>query len=74
MSPENKKKEKNWRLDAMKAFGNDQRLYKRNDFRCLKPSKYTPPENWTYYDMEDYRAAKTKDELENVKGKVSQNS
>ena len=62
------------KIDARFAYRTDQRLYKASDYRCLKPSKYTPPEDWTYYDMEDYRAAKTKDELENVKGKLSQNS
>ena len=61
------KKNKNWILDAMEAFGNDQRLFKRNDYRCLKPSNTKRPEKWSYYDLEGFRAARTEDELNKVK-------
>ena len=70
MSKNQKEKNKNWALDAMEAFGNDQRLYKRNDYICLKPSNKTP-ENWAYYDMKGFRAAETKDQLNRVKGTIS---
>ena len=64
------KKERNspWRFNAIEGFGNDLKLYKQNDYRCLKQSNETHPENWTYYDMKGYREAKTKDELKHTKG------
>ena len=68
-----KEKNKNWILDAMEAFGNDQRLYKRNDYRCLKPSKDKKPEDWAYYEMKGFRAAETKEQLNSVQGTVSPN-
>ena len=55
------------KLDALLAFENDQRMYKKNDYRCLKPSNKTKPEQWAYYDMKGFRAAKTEHELEKVK-------
>ena len=54
----------------MEAFGNDQRLFKRNDYRCLKPSD-KKPEEWTYYEMKGFRAAKTEEQLNNVQGTLS---
>ena len=42
-------------------------MFKRNDFRCLKPSETKDPKKWSYYDMKGYREAKTKEELENVR-------
>ena len=60
-----------WAFDAMRTFGNDERLYKRNDYRCLKPSNDEKPENWKYYDMKGFRAAKTKEEFNNIKGNNS---
>ena len=62
-------KNKNWMHDAMGAFGNDQRLYKRNDYRCLKPSNKTP-EDWDYFDMKGFRSATTQEQLNNVKGNM----
>ena len=41
-------------------------FYKRFDNRCLKPVKNKPPREWPHYDMEQFRAAKTEEELKNV--------
>ena len=68
LSKYHEKINKYWAFDARQNFGNDKRLYKRNDYRCLKPSKDIHPENWTYYDMDDFRAAKTQKDLKNMKG------
>ena len=54
-------------LDAMVSFNTDHVLYKRNDYRCLKPSKTKSPEDWPYYEMRGFRAAKSHKELESVK-------
>ena len=42
-------------------------MYKKSDYRCLKPSNTTKPDKWSYYDMEGFRAAKTVDEMKKVK-------
>ena len=55
------------KIDARYNYRTDQRLYKKSDYRCMKPSNRTKPEKWSYYDMEGFRAAKTKDELKKVK-------
>ena len=41
-------------------------FYKRFDNRCLKPVKNKPPREWPHYDMEQFRAAKTEEELKNI--------
>ena len=41
-------------------------MWKNYDFRCLKPKKGLKPEDWPHYEMNGYRAAKTKEELNNV--------
>ena len=56
------------KIDARYNYRTDQRLYKKSDYRCMKPSNRTKPEKWSYYDMEGFRAAKTRDELKKVKG------
>ena len=58
---------KEGRIDARIAFANNQRMFKQNDFRCLKPISFIEPRKWPYYDMEGFRAAKSKKELQNVK-------
>ena len=49
-------------FDAMESFKTDQRMYKQHDYRCLKPSKKKPPNKWSYYEMEGFRAAKSEEE------------
>ena len=41
-------------------------FYKRADNRCLKPVQNKPPNKWPHYDMEQFRAAKTEEELKKV--------
>ena len=55
------------KIDAGLAFGTDQRMYKQNDYRCLKPKSTVKPGKWPYYEMEGFRTAKSKEELEKVK-------
>ena len=55
------------KIDAYVGYSVDQRMYKKNDFRCLKPSNTTETEKWTYYEMKGFREAKSKEELNNVK-------
>ena len=42
-------------------------MYKRYDYRCLKPLKNISSEKWPYYEMHGFRNAKTKKDLEQVK-------
>ena len=58
---------KNAKVDAAIGFSVDLPMYKQHDFRCLKPSNKTKPEKWPHYEMEGFRRAKTKAELQNVK-------
>ena len=53
-------------VDAVIGFGIDMKMWKNRDFRCLKPESSLDPENWPHYEMKGFRAAKNKDELENV--------
>ena len=41
-------------------------MYKGYDFRCLKPKAGVPSEKWPHYEMQAFRAAKTKEELKKV--------
>ena len=41
-------------------------LYKKPDYRCLKPKPGLPSSKWPHYDMEQFRAAKTEKELQRV--------
>ena len=42
-------------------------MYKAPDYRCLKPKKGVPSSEWPHFEMDGFRAAKTKQELANVK-------
>ena len=54
-------------IDSKSGFNTDRKMWKVNDFRCLKPKEDVNPEDWPHYEMHGYRAAKNKEELENVK-------
>lgn len=41
-------------------------LYKKEDFRCLKPKEGIPSTKWPYYEMKAHRKANTKEKLEQV--------
>ena len=51
---------------AILGFSTDIKMYKSNDFRCLKPKDGVPIEKWPHYEMHGYRAAKSEEELEEV--------
>ena len=53
-------------IDAKSGINPNQKIWKVNDFRCLKPKEDVKPDQWPYYEMRGYRAAKNKEELENV--------
>ena len=55
------------KIDARHNYMANQRMYKKSDYRCLKPSNITKPEKWAYYEMEGFRAATSEDDLKNVK-------
>ena len=55
------------KFDATFAYFNDMRLFKQNDYRCLKASNSVKPEKWPHYEMKGYRNAKTSEDLEKVK-------
>ena len=42
-------------------------MYKKEDFRCLKPKKGIPSAKWPHYEMKAHRKARTKQELDAVK-------
>ena len=52
-------------VDAKTGFLVDMKMYKGPDYRCLKP-KEGPSSEWPHYDMNQYRRAKTTEELEKV--------
>ena len=54
-------------FDAIDGYKNDQRMYKQHDYRCLKPVKDNPAEEWPYYEMNGFRSAKAEEELRKVK-------
>ena len=54
-------------MDAAVHFDIHERLYKKNDYRCLKPDSKRKPEKWSHYKMEEYRSAKTEEDLKKVK-------
>jgi len=60
-------KNKEGTMDAAFGFDSHGRLYKKNDFRCLKPDSKRKPEKWSHYNMEEYRSAKTEEDLKKVK-------
>ena len=51
---------------ATAGFSIDMTMYKGYDFRCLKPKAGVSSEKWPHYEMQAYRAAKTKEELKKV--------
>lgn len=53
-------------VSATDGFKIDRHLWKNRDYRCIKPKDNVNPENWPHYEMEGYRNAKTKEELESV--------
>ena len=55
------------KINAKIGFETDMKMWKNNDFRCLKPTDIHNPEEWPHYEMHGYRAAKNKEELEKVK-------
>ena len=52
--------------DAGATFETDNRMYKADDYRCLKPIKGVPSSKWPHYEMDGFRKAKTKRELKAV--------
>ena len=54
-------------VTAAQGFSTDMRMYKYQDFRCLKPKKGIPSEKWPHYEMQAYRTALTKKDLKKVK-------
>ena len=50
----------------MTGYSLDMELYKKPDYRCLKPKPGLPSSKWPHYDMEQFRAAKTEKELQKV--------
>ena len=53
-------------VDAATGYQTDMRMYKYPDFRCLKPKPGLPSSKWPHYDMENYRTARTKQQLQRV--------
>ena len=52
--------------NAHYGFSTDARMYKSYDFRCLKPKPGIPSGQWPHYEMTQFRAAKSKQELDRV--------
>ena len=51
-------------ITARMGYQVDMKMYKTNDYRCLKPIGGRPSVEWPHYDMASHRAAKTETELE----------
>ena len=54
-------------VNAAIGFSTDHIMYKKSDYRCLKPKEKIPSKDWPHYEMEAYREAKSKTDLEKVK-------
>ena len=48
-------------------FFSDQHLYKKADYRCLKPDSHGDPKKWHRYEAAGFRKAFNKEMLENTK-------
>ena len=57
---------KNKALGAIAGYSLDMHLYKKPDFRCLKPKPDLPYSKWPHYDMPQFREAKTEEDLQKV--------
>ena len=53
-------------MDAIMGYTTDMKMYKYDDFRCLKPQPDLPSSQWPHYDMKQHRTAKTTEELNKV--------
>jgi len=53
-------------VNAKIGFETDRKMWKKGDYRCLKPKENLEPENWPHYEMKGFRSANTKDQLDNV--------
>ena len=51
-------------VSAKMGYQVDMKLYKANDYRCLKPIAGRPSIEWPHYYMASFRAAKTESELQ----------
>ena len=51
-------------VSAKMGYQVDMKLYKANDYRCLKPIAGRPSIEWPHYYMASFRAAKTEAELQ----------
>ena len=61
-----KGQEKQTGVNAKQGFMVDMKMWKFQDFRCLKPKKGVNPSLWPHYDMNKYRTARTPKELDKV--------
>ena len=53
-------------VNAKIGFETDRKMWKKGDYRCLKPKENLEPENWPHYEMKGFRSANTKEQLNNV--------
>ena len=53
-------------INSKFGFETDLKMWKYNDFRCLKPKSNAKAKNWPHYEMNGYRNAKNEDKLERV--------
>jgi len=53
-------------VNAKIGFETDRKMWKKGDYRCLKPKENLEPENWPHYEMKGFRSANTKEQLNNI--------
>ena len=53
-------------MNAKEGYMVDKKMWKAYDYRCLKPKEGLNSNMWPYYEMNGYRSARTKEELEEV--------
>ena len=53
-------------MTAASGFLSYYKLYKYDDYRCLKPKSGVKSKHWPHYEMKAYRAATTEEELARV--------
>ena len=62
------KQETGHSISASQGFLIDQQMWNKiADYRCLKPNLKESSDMWPHYDIEGFRGAKSKEELEKVK-------
>ena len=57
---------KKYNSTAEQLFFDENPKYKNQDYRCIDPNSHSDPRQWGSFDMQEYRAAESKEEMKKV--------